>query len=170
MLWGFAKDACKRHRSIISSIIFLTFLKNRSNICLPPIIWYSALSKRLIVDCRCLMYIQVIQQFEYPFRVNCDFTRGGEWASAFWGDFSIRFASESWLKLSIADISLIEGVSFQNSIISEWIDPKRVFLEGLDKWPKLFRLLIFSSSNRLSKPARQFLCKYLSYSLALPSS
>ena len=47
---GLPTDACKWHRSIISRIIFLNFLKYRGYIYLSPIVWYSTLSKWLIVD------------------------------------------------------------------------------------------------------------------------
>ena len=50
MLQGFATDASERHRSIICCIIFIPFFENRGYIRLSQIIWYSALSKRLIVD------------------------------------------------------------------------------------------------------------------------
>ena len=47
MLKSFATDGGKRHRAIICYIIFFTFLENQRHIRLSPIIWYSAMSKRL---------------------------------------------------------------------------------------------------------------------------
>ena len=44
---GLAAYASERHFSIISSIIVITFLEDRGNICLSPVIWYISLAPRL---------------------------------------------------------------------------------------------------------------------------
>ena len=115
------------------------------------------------------MYLQVVQQFEDPFWVNCNFAHGSEEVCAFGEDFSIGFACGSLLKMSIINFCSLRVSVFKIPFSLTVLIPNASFLNDFTNDQNFFAFSFFLGDDAASESNHRSMINYILSLLCKPN-